>query len=134
MLQTQNRLHNAASIEASETWLPDIWSKLGNTVCRTPREGRSKIAVNDSKILYQSGKGLRQLEKGVLPFLESCGIAPGNLSELLTAVSLDSESADCRLPWYRNETEAPELPLHWPKEEIHELGARLRCAGVASRA
>jgi ribonuclease HII len=116
--------HASAAVDPA----PNLWEVLRDVVCRTPKEDRKRIAVNDSKILYQSGRGLKQLEKGVLAFLYSCGIAAGNSSELLTSLALDAQSAESDLPWYQNETGAPNLPLHWSSEEIRELGSRILVA------
>lgn len=104
---------------------PNLWEVLCGAVCRTPKEDRKRIAVNDSKLLYQAGRGLKQLERGVLPFLCSLGITPGNLTELLDVLALDAESAISCLPWYQNEIGSPNLPLHWREEEIRELGSKI---------
>ncbi len=51
---------------------PDVWELLRKSVCRSPRDRRKRIAINDSKKLKAAGGGvgsLRHLERGVLSFL-----------------------------------------------------------------
>lgn len=53
----------------------DLWKRLDAAVCRTPRDRRGRIAIDDSKKLKRpndsKGHPLEHLERGVLAFL-SC--------------------------------------------------------------
>jgi ribonuclease HII len=50
---------------------PDMWSMLDHCICKTRRDAKKRIAVNDSKKLKSGStrKGLLHLERGVLSFL-----------------------------------------------------------------
>lgn len=55
---------------------PDLWQMLGQAVCKTKREAKSRIAVGDSKDLKLANSSVSKhplfhLERGVLAFLGS---------------------------------------------------------------
>lgn len=116
---------------------PCLWSLLPELLCRRSRDCRAdgsapRIAVNDSKLLYNPKAGLRHLERGVLSLLPAPGGLPADLSGLLEQLAADPESASCTDPWYRDDSGAPTLPLETPPAELAAL--RGRFAGEAEKA
>ncbi|MCH2375783.1 MAG: hypothetical protein MK538_16485 [Planctomycetes bacterium] len=86
--------------------LPDLWKMLGTAVCREP-DGR-RMPIADSKKLFQQRKSLRNLEEGVLPFVELRNRKlPQGLRALLSCVVASREDDDPasyleHYPWYRD--------------------------------
>jgi hypothetical protein len=82
--------------------LPDFWKCLRRSTCRKPAEGQ--LAVNDSKKLYSTKKGIRSLEEGGLAFLQLAdGKFPLDFRGLLARLSGKAQG-DRYLdlyPWYR---------------------------------
>jgi ribonuclease HII len=105
---------------------PDLWECLRSVVRRSP-DGYT-MPVNDSKKLFQQGKGLRHLEEGLLPFVRlRHGAVPRDLRALLEIIARrGAEPAGAYLeqyPWYRGKN----LPL--PRDTfvnfLDRLAARL---------
>jgi ribonuclease HII len=116
----------AADGAARESTLPDLWEVLSSAVSRMPKGLR--VAVNDSKKLFQQGKGLRRLEEGVLPFLFlRTGSLPGDFRDLLRRVARRPRaSADDYLesyPWYRGQNLS--LPRDTYANAVTALAERL---------
>jgi hypothetical protein len=113
-----------------------LWNTLDAVVCRRLREaGRDprhlRIAINDSKLLYNSTAGLRHLERGVLALLPGVR-EPRSLAELLEALATDAESAASTLRWYRDAAGGPELPAQADPGELSRLrGVFGRTAALA---
>jgi ribonuclease HII len=81
-----------------------LYERLAEVVAPVPVRGRngefSPVAIADSKRLYQQGKGLAQLERGVMAALASLDRQPSTWRELCAALSPDSlAQCDC-IPWY----------------------------------
>lgn len=115
----------------------DLWRALAKAVARKP-DGR-KVPVEDSKKLFQQGKGLRNLEEGLLPFLQLRDGVPRDFRALLHLVSdqrVDAASAADtyleRYPWYRGRNAA--IPcdtyLRALETRARRLEAALLSAGV----
>ena len=83
---------------------PDLWQVLQGAASRKP-DGQ-RIAVDDSKNLYSSAKGLEALEEGVLSFLGALdGPIPADFRGLLKRLS-PAAGGDQYLdlyPWYRGQ-------------------------------
>jgi len=121
---------------------PCLWTTLSSAVARTLRGRQGRLAVADSKALYNASVGLRHLEAGVLGFLGSIGrreVAapdgpPGSLDELF-AVMGDAALRPHGLPWYADAGGGPELPCAADPEELDAAAGRLGeaadSAGVA---
>jgi hypothetical protein len=58
------------------------------------------VAVADSKKLYQSGKGLARLERGVLALLGAIGRRPTTWRDVWTALAPDAHDQLPSIPWY----------------------------------
>ncbi len=74
------------------------------------------LRIGDSKIVYQSGKGLHELERSVLTLLAPLGIRPSTLEQLLGDLGVDLEAIQREEPWY---FEHPvQLPVACETEEL----------------
>jgi hypothetical protein len=82
--------------------LPNLWRILRRSTCRKP-DGR-RCAVDDSKKLYSTAKGVGGLEEGALAFLTVLdGDHPGDLRGLIRRLSAqpDGDGYLDSYPWYR---------------------------------
>lgn len=94
---------------------PDLWTLLGRAVCRSPKDARRRIAIDDSKKLKLANSSatthpLTHLERGVLSFLSAMGEAERECTLPATDEAFFCAVARC-LPeeaWYALE------PAAWP--------------------
>lgn len=111
---------------------PDLWKILSGGVCRSPRDRKRRIAVDDSKKLYKPDAGVGNLERAVLSFLHAAGLNPTDLESLLRTLGTDAE---CRMPdllWYGNAEGGPALPTGSTEGELAISRAVLkRCCEAA---
>ena len=64
----------------------DRWAELGECVRRKSGRGDGRITVDDSKKVFDRKKGIAALERPVLAFASSAGLACGSLRELLSSL------------------------------------------------
>jgi hypothetical protein len=78
---------------------PRVWDELSGTVGRAgPRDGR--LAIDDSKKVYQSGHGRGALAAGVICFLDALGVPePVDLLGLYDRLSVADDAAKELLFW-----------------------------------
>jgi ribonuclease HII len=80
--------------------IPDLWQRLDRVVSKKKSKDGRKLHVNDSKLVYKAGDGLKELERSVLCFLQQ---AHGELTTF-DAVLNDIEPALPPVlrtyPWY----------------------------------
>jgi len=157
-------------ISASVWWLPDnladadLYDILASVVChgsaadtKRPASGPasatrtavcvpSRLAIADSKLLYNPGRGhpgggLGQLERGLLSVLTALGYEAGDWRALWRVLAERSGAHLQPDPWYIQFER--ELPLACEREDIQHAAERLqselsaagvRCCAVASRA
>jgi len=82
---------------------PCLWKKLGQVVSRKRVATGRKLHINDSKLVYSPGTGLRELERSVLAML-SCVTGnemPGELHALLRCAAEHVLEDVDGYPWYR---------------------------------
>ncbi len=95
-----------------------------------------RVAMADSKKLYQPGGGLRNLERGVLAALGTLGAEVDLWSEVWDALVPDSLATLARIPWYAQYDEP--VPIDAPAGDLGALSAGLSAAfavgGVRLRA
>lgn len=95
----------------------DLYTLLGETIVQKPREADTKhIALADSKILYNSGKGLRHLERGLFAALALVGRHPQSWRECFAALAPQVLEEFKRIPWYANYDEP--LPIDITQEQL----------------
>lgn len=104
---------------------PSLWGVMRSAVCRKCQDKRGRITIGDSKLLYNPSRGLKNLERGVLSFLQASGRRVRNLDGLLHLTAYDESSRDPDGPWYGELRGGPELPLHADVEDISTCTGRL---------
>lgn len=119
-----------------------MWQLLAGSVCRSPSKRRGLIAFGDSKKLYgglRGGRGLENLERGVLAMLACAGNKPTTLSELLAAVAPSVSEHAQDYPWYEglqltlpHAMEATSLMLDANSLRAKVASAGLRVLGLRS--
>lgn len=123
----------AKSLEA------DWWALLGDCVARRAAAGESRLAVDDSKRVFDR-KRISTLERPVLAFARAIGLSCETVDELVTALGAADAEAPGGLPWEA----APRLSL--PRDRVgsqcEHVAERLRegmrragvvCCGAAAR-
>ncbi len=110
----------------------DLYRQLDGIVAASPAEAARKgpdcASIADSKVLYQSGKGLRLLERGLLAALAATGHRPRRWCEIWEILAPQSALAQSALPWYHGYEAC--LPVDCDAAEIDHLAAVLS-AGLA---
>ena len=111
----------------SET-APDaaLWGAMRGHVRRRVGGRSDRVVICDSKQAYASGRrdaGLAVLERAVLGFLESAGIRPRTLADLLAAVGVAPADGPAAGPWHQ--PEALRLPVRAEPERIAEAAGAL---------
>ncbi len=91
-----------------------------------------RVAVADSKRLYQPGGGLRNLERGVLAALRTLGAEVDVWSEVWDALVPDSLATLARIPWYAHYDEP--VPIDAAAGALVSLSAALSDAFAAGGA
>ena len=95
----------------------NLYTLLGQTIVQTPREAdKNHIAMADSKVLYNSGKGLRHLERGLFATLALLGHRPRSWRDLFTVLAPQVLSEFETIPWYAGYDES--LPIDTSEEEL----------------
>ncbi len=115
---------------SAEPILADLYELLEDSVSLKAVKGR--IAIADSKRLYQPGGGLGRLERAVHAALVASGQTGGSWSALLESLGADPDGRRHALPW-QGSFNGP-LPVDIEAGEVNRLGKRLcdscRTAGV----
>jgi len=73
---------------------------ISPSVPRTVRDSGDRVAVADSKLLYRSGGGLRNLERGVCTALSLLGRTPRCWREVWNVLAPESADRLASIPWY----------------------------------
>ena len=93
---------------------------------RRPSASESTLWIADSKSVYQSGKSLGLLERGVLPLAALAHRQPGitaSWQELIELLSPGAAERLGRLPWYADLS--TDLPRDADREELGQLAGTL---------
>jgi ribonuclease HII len=105
---------------------PSLWSSMQSAVCRKSSDKRNRIAVNDSKALYNAACGMKHLERGVLAFLQSIDSIPSSLDELLQCLGFDKDSFPSGQPWYIHEGGGPGIPVDCSASRLKSCFGKLK--------
>lgn len=100
-----------------------LWDVFSDVVTNDPRDPGQRLAVADSKALFQPQQGLKILERSVLALMALRGPVPLNLSDLQACLGAGDSSED-REPW--NEHDCPALPCECDAAEIMNWVTRWR--------
>jgi ribonuclease HII len=100
----------------------DHWDLLQDCVRRSVRRGDWRLAVNDSKAVYNRKRGISTLERSVLAFASAAGVDLTTFDTLLAGVGTGLH--DTELPWYRDST-IP-LPIDRSLSKYRAVSERLK--------
>lgn len=108
-----------------EAGAPDLWEMLSKGVCRSRRDGRHRVAIDDSKRL-KGAKGakaspLRHLERGVLAFLAAMDPAH-QVPATDTALIGHLKAEIAPRPWYDS---VVDLPVGQDADELRIAAGRV---------
>lgn len=103
----------------------ELYQVLDEVVASAPaKSGEScRVAIADSKRLYQQGKGLRHLERGLMAALACVGRRPSTWRQLWASLSPDSVDLRDALPWYTEYDSS--VPVDNDPGQCHAAAARL---------
>lgn len=121
---------------SSDAKRPALWELLEPAVCRTLKDRRGRLAVNDSKKLTTKAAGVKHLELGLLAFeATSARTLPGDVGQWLDRIGAirhrDSGNKGlAALPWYHATSDRPwqRLPCANTPGELTLAGGMLRRA------
>ena len=99
---------------------PDLYRLLRTVIAKKPSDRR--IAIADSKALYSSATGLRQLERGLHAVLHSMQQTATCWSSIIAHCQADPDRHHERTCWPTDYT--CELPIDAATEEVERLSAR----------
>ncbi len=109
----------------------DLYRLLKAVICRKPpANGRgSRLAIADSKLLYNPAAGIDLLERGVLAVLGLLDCYPSDWHEIWQLLDRDAASYLRGLPWHVDF--AAQLPCAADRDDLVRIGRRLR-SGLAA--
>jgi hypothetical protein len=121
--------------------VPCVWKRLRKLVSRNRTKGGKKLHINDSKIVYSSDAGLKELERSILALLATNHDKCGELEDLIRHVAADALDDVRRYPWYQpfvgekfpleQEFLSVRLFANALRTEMEKCGAR--CCHLAAR-
>ena len=114
----------AFEVEAVDATAPCLWTTLGKCVSRGRSRAGIKIHVNDSKLVYSTSVGLKELERSVLALAGACHGWSASLDELIGRVAPDARTDLSHQRWY-----GPTSDEKFPFEQ-EAVSVRLFCNGL----
>jgi ribonuclease HII len=90
-----------------DTPIPQLWQRLGKSVCKRISSSQGRVVVNDSKKLKTKAAGIAHLERGVLSFAALAGHHPANVGRWLDIVGETCHRDLANLPWYAPSQQYP---------------------------
>jgi len=110
---------------------PDLWTRLSSVICREKRDGRKRVAIDDSKKLKGANGGrthpLLHLERGVLAFLGACADVPEDDAGFFAAVGASTPSE----PWMTTTTALPlTQDLMTLRMQVNRVRRAMSSAGI----
>jgi hypothetical protein len=102
----------------------DGWIEFETVLGQPPVDG-SRIAVGDSKKVYQPGGSLKRLETTVLAFLQLCGLQPRTLGELCQVLGGQPHCVLENVPWFAADDVS--LPTAASNDVVERFATRWRC-------
>jgi hypothetical protein len=103
--------------------LPCLWKRLRRVAGKNRCKRGKRLHINDSKIVYSAGLGLKELEKSVLSLLAASGDWCDNLPAALQRIAGRVETEDYR--WYCR-AQGERFPLEQEAMSIKLLANGLR--------
>lgn len=113
--------------------IPCLWKRLSKLVSKRRLVSGRKIHVNDSKLVYSTSLGLKELERSILAVLSAASEMPANLPALLECTAGHVLEEMPLYPWYQAaQTEA--FPLEQPALPIRLFANALKMEMERSQA
>ena len=109
--------------ETSRREAVDLYERLAPAVTRTADTSADRLAIADSKALYQPSRGLAMLERGVLACVEQLGSGPFTWREIWQRLAPGAAEQRDGLPWYVGYD--PAVPLAADAEDVLRVGEML---------
>jgi ribonuclease HII len=110
----------------------NLWTVLRQAVCRANEPADGRIAIDDSKALYNSSKGLTTLERSVAAALGKPEPFPSVLDDLVGRLQNGRRELDSEI-WYTGTKALPACP---DQEDLEPLACRFanasQEAGISS--
>lgn len=110
----------------------DFWKLLGKSVARSAGKRHARLAVGDSKQIYDRKQGVAALERTILAFARAMNLPCSTVAELLAGLGAQT-AASALCPWYGDLS--PALPRDPARSECTgaalRLAATMEAAGVA---
>jgi hypothetical protein len=78
-----------------------VWKRLRKLVSRNRTKNGKKLHINDSKIVYSTDAGLKELERSILSLLATNRNSCDGLEDLIRHVASDALDDVRRYPWYQ---------------------------------
>ena len=103
--------------------LPCLWKRLRRVAGKNRDKRRKRIHINDSKIVYSPGLGLKELEKSVLALLAAAGQCCDDLPAYLSCLCGKVEVDEYR--WYVRPADE-KFPIEQEAASIRILGNTIR--------
>ena len=103
----------------------DLYRRLGQAVTSSvnEKEPASRLAIADSKLLYKPGGGLKNLEQGVLPFIDLDISNSIPWKQLFCHLDPQCESELATVPWYQHFETA--IPFDSDQDQIVAIQTKL---------
>ena len=128
--------------DATADDLPCLWKRLRKLVSKHRTKNGKRLHVNDSKLVYSAGTGIKELERSILAILSTMRAEPCEELDTLLAAVAGHAVADLRgYPWYLP-SDGERFPLEQDLTPIRLFAnalkaemdkAHLRCVHLAAR-
>jgi hypothetical protein len=105
--------------------LPCVWTLLKKSVSKTRSKSGRKLHINDSKLVYSPGVGLKELERSVLAITATMGDWPVDLNAFLRFSAPDAIADLAEHGWYEPDMTEP-FPLEQDAMNVRVLANGLR--------
>lgn len=121
--------------------LPCLWTKLHRSISKTRCKKGRRLHINDSKLVYSSSAGLKELERAVLAVGATVFDRPLSLDQFINCVASHATHDLAEPPWYSATTDEP-FPFEQSPAAISTLAnglkqematAGCRCVHLAAR-
>lgn len=107
----------------------NLWRALSQVITNEPTAGDARLHLADSKVVFQPGKGMTALEKGVLTALAlCCDSLPASDRLLRERLTGQIDHGMDGAPWYADD----DLPVPHDSSADDIFTAAERCRGVLS--
>jgi len=112
--------------------IPCLWKRLRRCVSKNRSKNGLKIHVNDSKLVYSTSGGLKELERSVIAMTAAAGDWCIGLNSFLDRVAPSAEQESAPYTWYR-QPDGEAFPFEQDALSIQLFARALRAEMEKSR-